>query len=121
MHSLHSFIPRRSECVQPHHSNSTILPPSLYKQRESTAGRESESGTNQTRTSLEVETRSFPEPLDARIRQLEAELEQARLEADEGSTELRHLRAEVARLNAGSPALPPNLIEFGFMLPQDGS
>lgn len=117
--SLRSFMPGRSERPQPRHSNSAILPPLLYEQRDGTAGRES--GTNLTINSLEVATSYFPEPLDDRIRRLEAELEQARREADEGSVELRHLRAEVARVNAGSPALPPNLIEFGFILPQGGS
>jgi hypothetical protein len=103
--SLHSFMPRRSECAQPQHSDSTILPPFPHEQRDGTAGRES--GINLTRNSIEGGTSSFPEPLGARIRRLEAELAQARCEADEGNLQLRHLRAEVARLDAGSPALSP--------------
>jgi len=95
-------MPRRSERAQPRHSDSTILPPLLQEQRDGTAG--GESGTHLTRSSLEDDTSSFPEPFDTRIRRLEAELAQARCEADEGSMELRHLRAEVARLDAGSPA-----------------
>ena len=78
------------------------------------AGRES--GTNSTRNSLEDDTRHLPEPLGTHIQQLEVELAQARREADEGSMELRHLRAEVARLSTGSPALPSNLIELDLYL-----
>lgn len=118
-HSPYSFTLRRSECAPSQHSNVARLPPLLYEQRDGTAGRET--GTNLTPNSLEVDTSSFPEPLDTRIRRLEAELERARREANEGGMELQHLRAEVARLNAGSPTLPPNLIEFGFTLPQTGS
>lgn len=108
--ALQSFTPRRSECTQPQHSDSMILPPLLRGQRDGVAGRES--GTNLTRNSLDDDTRSLPEPLGTHIQRLEAELAQARREADEGSMELQHLRAEVARLNAGSPALPSNLIEL---------
>lgn len=66
-----------------------------------------ESGTNSTRNPLEDDTRSLSEPFGTRIQHLEAELAQARREADEGSMELQHLRAEVARLNAGTPTLRP--------------
>lgn len=79
-----------------------------------------ESGANLTRNSLEDDTRSFPEPFGSHIQRLEAELAEARREADEGSMELRHLRAEAARLKAGSPALPSNPVEFGLLSPQDG-
>jgi hypothetical protein len=82
------------------------------------AGRES--GTNLARNPLGDYARSFPESFGTHIQRLEAELLQARREADEGSMELRHLRAEAARLNAGSPAHPSNLIEFGLVSPQDG-
>ena len=111
-------MPRRSGRTQPQHSDSTILPPLLHGQGDGVAGRES--GTNLTRNSLEDDTRPLPEPLGTHIQQLEVELAQARREADEGSMELRHLRAEVARLSTGSPALPSNLIEFGIVSPRDG-
>ena len=113
--TLQSFTPRRSEGTQLQHSDSTILPPLLRGQRDGVAGRES--GTNVTRNSLEDDTRPLPEPPGTHIQRLEAELAQARREADEGSMELQHLRAEVARLSAGSPALPSNLIEFGSVSP----
>ena len=116
--TLQPFIPRRSECTQLQHSDSTILPPLLRGQRGGVAGRES--GTNLTRNSLDDDTRSLPEPPGTHIQRVEAELAQARREADEGSMELQYLRAEVARLSAGSPALSSNLIEFGSGLPQDG-
>jgi len=92
-----------------------VLPPLLHEQRDATTRRESVA-----RNSPEDEIGIFSEPRNPRIRQLEAELARARREADEGSTELQHLRAEVARLNAGSPVLPSNPIEFGFLLPQAG-
>lgn len=90
----------------------------LHERQDGTAGRES--GTNVTRSSPEGDTSSFTEPLNTRIRRLEAELAQARREADEGSMELRHLQAEVARLDAGSPALPSNLVEFGLYCHKTG-
>jgi hypothetical protein len=71
------------------------------------------------RNLLEDDTIPIPELPDGRIRRLEAELAWARREADEGSIELRHLRAEVAQLTTGTPALPSNLMESGSILPQD--
>jgi hypothetical protein len=108
---------RRSEPTQLQRSNSTVLSSSLHEQRDGTTARDS--GTNVTRSSLGDDSSPFPDPSDARIPRLEAELAQARREADEGTMELQRLRAEVARLTAGSPALPSNLMEFGFVLPQD--
>ena len=112
--ALQSFTPRRSECTQPQHSDSMILPPLLRGQRDGVAGRES--GTNLTRNSLDDDTRSLPEPLGTHIQRLEAELAQARREADEGSMELQHLRAEVARLT-GSPLQSDRI---GLVSPQAG-
>ena len=109
-------MPRRLERAQPQHSNGTVLLP-LQEQRDGTAGEEP--GTSVPRTPLEDDTSSFPESSEDRIQRLEAELVRARREADEGSMELQHLRAEVAQLTTGSPALPSNLAEFGFILPRD--